>query len=492
MTARRPVLLGVDLGTTRVKVGLVSLEGELVAMARADQATDVDPGTGRAEQDAEHWWSGLRAALREATARAAAGGAGTEVVGIAIAGHGPTATPVDADGRPTGPAITWRDTRIVAERAEMERETGLQGWALGVLPAALWLERSGRLAGTRWVLNSWEALTLRLTGEAATTLVPDQRFPNAPALAAGGLDPRRIAPACPTGSIVGRVTAGAAADLGLAAGTPVIAGLVDAFASFHGAGMLDPGDAIDVGGAAGGFGVYWDRPVHAAGGFTTPAPLRGRWSVGGAMAATGSALDWLAGDVLRGGVSADVLIGEAAGIAPGADGLVFLPYLAGERSPIWDPDARGVLAGLTLAHGRAHVARAVLEAAAFAIRHVAEPMLDAGVRVGAMRVCGGPAHSETWNRIKADITGFEVAVPRVLETTVLGAAIVAAVGVGVHEDVAAAIRAMTSIERAIEPDPSTRAAYDRAYAAYRDLYPAVAPLLRAGASRPGTPAGVAA
>jgi xylulokinase len=280
--------------------------------------------------------------------------------------------------------------------------------------------------------------------------------------------------------VVGGLTSDAATTLGLAAGTPVVAGLVDAFASFHGAGLLEAGDAIDVGGAAGGFGVYWDRPVEALGSFCTPAPLAGRWSVGGAMAATGSALDWLAGDLL-GGVAIEELIAAAAATPPGAEGLVFLPYLAGERSPIWDPNARGVLAGLTLGHDRGFLARAVLEAAALSLRHVAEPILAAGVRVDAMRVCGGPAHSETWNRIKADVTGFDVLVPRVLETAAVGAAIVAAVGAGMHPDVPAAIRAMTSIERRIEPNHGTRGVYDDAYRRYVELYPAVAPVLARGA-----------
>ncbi|HEX8025899.1 MAG TPA: FGGY family carbohydrate kinase, partial [Candidatus Limnocylindrales bacterium] len=171
MSAQRPVLLGIDLGTARVKVGFVSPEGELLGVGRAPQATDVDPVSGRAEQDANQWWAGLQAALQQARP---ATGDGMDIVGIAIAGHGPTATPVDADGRPTGPAVTWLDTRVGGERAALEAAIGLQGWALGVLPAASWLERAGRLGGTRWVLNSWEALTLRLTGEAATTLVPDQ------------------------------------------------------------------------------------------------------------------------------------------------------------------------------------------------------------------------------------------------------------------------------------------------------------------------------
>ena len=141
------------------------------------------------------------------------------------------------------------------------------------------------------------------------------------------------------------------------------------------------------------------------------------------MAATGRALDWYRDDILGGTITTDALLAEAAATPPGADGLVFLPYLAGERSPIWDPDARGVLAGLTLGHGRGHVARAIVEASALAIRHVAAPMLAAGVRVTEMRVCGGPARSAFWNAVKADVTGFPVAVPAVLETAVLGSAI---------------------------------------------------------------------
>src|SRR5262249_10278454 len=133
VSAVRQALLGVDLGTARIKVGLVSPSGELLAIARAPQPMDVDPATGRAEQDPDDWWHGLRSATREALAAASAAGHGDmEIVGVAIAGHGPTAAPVDADGRPTGPALTWLDSRSAGERDELEAETGLRGWALGV------------------------------------------------------------------------------------------------------------------------------------------------------------------------------------------------------------------------------------------------------------------------------------------------------------------------------------------------------------------------
>lgn len=479
MTALAPVLLGIDLGTTQIKAGFVTPAGAPVGIARSRYGLDVDPATGRAEQDPEAWWTGLGSVIRELTA-----GHGGEVIGISVAGHGPTLVVTDAEGLPTRPAITWLDSRAAAEAAELTRATGLVGWALGVLPAALWLERHEPALDprTRWYLNTWDALTLRLTGRAVASLVEGQPFPDTAVLAATGLAADRIAPTVRAGTVVGGLSRDAARALGLVPGTPVVAGLVDAFASFHGARMVAAGDAIDVGGAAGGFGVYSDQRVEAAGSFSTPAPLPGLWSVGGAMAATGAALDWFRIDILGGTSSIDDLIAEAATVAPGADGLVFLPYLAGERSPLWDPTARGAFVGLTLQHGRAHLTRAILEAAALAIRHVAEPIQGAGVGVTAMRACGGPAHSETWNQIKADVTGFVVEVPHVLETAVLGAAIVAAVGVGAHPDLPAAIRSMTSIDRRLEPDPARHAVYDRVYRAYVELHPAIAPVI---ASRSG-------
>jgi xylulokinase len=196
------------------------------------------------------------------------------------------------------------------------------------------------------------------------------------------------------------------------------------------------------------------------------------------MAATGAALDWFAADVLRGAVPVPELLAEASRVAPGADGLVFLPYLAGERSPLWDPQARGAFAGLTLRHGRAHMTRSILEAAALSIRHVARPILAAGLAVTSMRACGGPAADDAWNQIKADVTGFKVEVPRVRETAAVGAAIVAAVGVGAHPDLPAAIRAMTGIDRRFEPEPGRRAIYDDVFEAYVGLHPAIAPVLR--------------
>ena len=249
------------------------------------------------------------------------------------------------------------------------------------MPAALWVERHepAVAAATRWYLSTWEWLAFRLAGVAVAPLDPGPARPGPVARRRSRACRRhKLPPTGGTGTIVGELTATAADALGLRPGVPVVGGTVDAFASYHGAGLREPGDAYDPGGSAGGFGVYWDRPVDVPGAFVTPAPLAGRYSVGAAMAATGRALDWYRDGILGGTVTTDALLAEAATTPPGADGLVFLPYLAGERSPLWEPSARGVFAGLTLGHGRGHLARAIVEASALAIRHVADA--DAGRR----------------------------------------------------------------------------------------------------------------
>jgi xylulokinase len=172
--------------------------------------------------------------------------------------------------------------------------------------------------------------------------------------------------------------------------------------------------------------------------------------------------------------------------------LVFLPYLAGERSPLWDPAARGAFVGLTLAHGRAHLVRAILEAAALAIRHIARPLPEAGIPVRAMVVCGGPAQSPLWNQLKADITGFTVEVPRILETAVVGAAVAGAVAVGAWPNLRAAIGGMVRIEHVLAPRMEHREIYDRLFESYVGLHPAISPVVRpllASLGEPGRDAG---
>jgi len=474
VTTPSAAILGIDLGTTEVKVGLVGLDGRLLAMARAGYGLDVG-ADGRAEQDPEAWWSAVVVAVHALRPPEA-----VDVVAIGVDGHGPTLVAVDAHGVAVRPAITFLDTRSTVEAAQLAEATGIRGWALGPLPAALWLERNEPDVAARacWYLTTWEWLAFRLTGVAAAPAVPGQARPDPAVVAAAtGLRVDRLPQATAMGALVSTLTEATAGALGLRPGIPVAGGTNDAFASYLGAGLTEAGDAYDPGGSAGGFGVYWHESVDVPGAFVTPSPLPGLYSVGAAMAATGRSLDWFRDAVVGGSATTVALLEQAGTIPPGSEGVVFLPYLAGERSPIWDPKATGAFVGLTLGHGRGHMTRAILEASALAIRHVAQPMLAAGVRVSAMRACGGPARSETWNQIKADVTGFPVLVPAVLETAVLGSAILGAVGIGASPDVLTAVRSMTRVERRLDPRPETREVYDHAFAVYAGVYPALRPLL---------------
>lgn len=473
--SRPAAILALDLGTSDLKAGLVATDGRVLAATRVTHHTTVDSRSGGAEQDAEEWWRAIVGVTRELLTAVDA-----DVIAVCADGHGPTLVAVDADGRPVRPAITWLDSRSKDEHAPLAQATGQSGWRLGVTPAARWLERNEPQVASRarWYLTSWEFLALRLGGAAAETVVAGHDALDRAGLVSAGLSVDRLPEAAAAGSVVGGLSAEAAAALGLTAGAPVVLGLVDAYASFLGAGLRGPGDAIDTGGASGGFGVYWDAPIVAQGSQTAAAPLPGLYVIGGAMAATGAALDWFRTAVLGSAVTVDALLDEAGGTPPGAEGLVFLPYLAGERSPVNDPAARGAFVGLTLGHGRGHLARAIIEAAALAVLHVATPILEAGVSVTELHVCGGPARSELWNQVKADVTGFTVAVPAVPETAMLGSAVLAARAIGAYDDLPEAIGAMVRVDRRLEPRSEHRATYEALFEAYRALYPAIRPVVR--------------
>lgn len=460
MADRAPAVLGIDLGTSEAKAALVGLDGRLLGLGRGPIPTATGPD-GRAEQDPRDWWAAITAAVGELAPAIA----GAEVLAVCCVGQGPTLTPVLADGEPARAAITWQD-----------RRPGAGGY--GLLPRMAWLAREDPAGASlaRWLMASWDAVGLWLAGEAVTTVQAHESVPSDEALTEAGLRPDAVPPALPFGSRLGALRGPVAARLGLPAGIPVIAGVNDGAASMLGAGLRAAGDAVDTGGTSGGVAIYADRPVTVERAFLSPAPLPGRWVVGGAMAALGSSVEWVRSVLLDGRWSPDQLF-EAASRAPaGAAGLVFLPYLAGERAPVFDEAARGVLFGLTLAHGPEHIARAALEGAAFAVRHVAEPLGAAGAPIRELRLAGRSTPGDTWARIKASVLGVPAAVPAIGETAVAGAAILAAAGAGAFGSLEDAVTAMTSVARRVDPEPGTHEVYEEAFATYSALYPALRPL----------------
>jgi xylulokinase len=361
-----------------------------------------------------------------------------------------------------------RPARLAADDPE-----GVAGFTLR--PAIRWLATAdpGAANGAAWFLNSWDWLALRLSGVAAASLAPGET-----PLAVSGVEDR-LGRQRAVGAPLGAVTAQVAAELGIAEATLVVAGTNDGAATIVGAGLLAEGDAVDVGGASGGLAILANSPVDLPGIYSAPALLADRWVVGGAMMAIGSSFDWLREAVLGGRWSADELFAEAASTPPGADGLVFLPYLAGERSPIWDDDARGVFVGLSARHSRGHLVRAVLEGGAYALRHVASLVAAAGPSIRELSLAGRPATSHVWSQIKADVLGVPTVTSVVPDASVLGAATLGAVGAGMFPDLAAAVRAMKRAGDRYDPNPAVRVRYDALFDVYRGLYPVLRPSFEA-------------
>ena len=478
MADRVPAVLGLDVGTTEAKAALVGLDGRLLGLGRAGYPTDLGPN-GRAEQDPRLWRTALAEAVAAITLAEPVPAMGEragapEILAICCVAQGPTLVAVDAVGEPLRPAITWQDRRA-------------GGAGFGLLPKMAWLAREDAAAAARaaWLLPGFDAMGLWLSGEAASSLQGHETVPSGEELEGAGVRASQVPAPRPFGSRLGSLTAAAADALGLRQGIPVISGVNDGAASMLGAGLRVEGDAVDTGGTSGGIAIYVDHPVilPVPGLYQAPAPIPGRWAVGGAMAALGASVDWLRSSVLGDRWTAEELFAEAASVPAGTEGLVFLPYLAGERAPVFDEMARGAFVGLTLAHGRAHLVRAVLEGAAFAMRDVAEPLAAAGAPVLELRLAGRPGSGDLWARIKADVLGVPVAIPAVGETAVLGAAIIAAAGVGAVPSLEAGVASMAAIARRLEPDPAMRATYDEAFGRYRALYPALRPLQRAADGR---------
>jgi xylulokinase len=393
------------------------------------------------------------------------GPARSRVAAVCAVGQGPTLVAVDAARDAVRPALTWMDTRPA--RQSPDDPDGVAGFTLRSPIRWLATHEPASVERAKWLLNSWDWLALRLSGVGAASLQPGEAPVQVP-----GLE-ERTGEGVPVGRDLGGVLPEVARELGLPASTRVVAGTNDGAATIVGAGVRVPGDAVDVGGASGGLAVLADRSLALPGIYCAPSLLPGRWILGGAMMAVGASLDWLRSQVLGDRWSTDELFAEAVGVGPGAGGLVFLPYLAGERSPIWDDTARGVFCGLRLDHRRGHLARAVLEGGAMALRHVATPIAEAGIPIHELRLAGRPANSRVWSQIKSDVLDVPAVVPEVLDAGVLGAATIAAVGARLLPDLDTAIEAMRGDRERFVPQPASRATYDALFVVYRDLYPAL-------------------
>ena len=489
--------LGVDVGTSGVKAILVDEPGDVLASA-VEPLTLSTPHPGWAEQDPEAWWQASVAAIR--TVRAAQPHA--DVASLGLSGQMHSSVFLDANGGVIRPALLWCDGRTTAECAEITRRVGgeerlrdlacnpaLEGFTL---PKVLWLRNHEPSAFARLatVLLPKDFIRYRLTGvlatepsDASATLMFDTAHGtwSDEILSELGLA-RSIVPSVGGSSeVLGKVTPQAAKITGLAAGTPVVGGGADNACGAAGVGVVGPGEAVASWGTSGTVLAPMSEPrvdpMLRAHTFCHVVP--DTWYLMGVVLSAGGAFAWyrdqLARDVASIGNANELLSAEAATVPPGAEGVTFLPYLQGERTPHRDAAARGALLGLSLAHSRAHVTRAVLEGVCFALRDSLTILQELGLSADNVILTGGGAKSPFVRRLQAEVYGLPVCTVDREEGPAYGAALLAAVGAGAFVDLAAAARATLTRGALEHPAPSAHAAYDEPYARFRASFHAAHP-----------------
>ena len=513
-----PLILAHDLGTTGNKATLFAVDGSIVAATFAAYDTRY-PQPNWAEQDPSDWQTALFESTQQLIRTAQpAGYSAADVAVVSFSGHMNGAVLVDAAGAPLRPAIIWADQRATAQaelirercgEAEVYQLTGNRISPAYTAAKLLWVKEHQPeiYCGARWVLQAKDYAAFLFSGVIATdfsdaslTLLLDlagRRWAE-PLLEQLDLDAALLPPIFASAQVIGQVTAQAAAASGLRPGTPVVIGGGDGACATVGAGAVRPGDAYNYIGSSSWVALATAQPVIDPERRTfNLAHLDPALNVAlGAMQTAGGAFDWFE-RLLRCDREAEPLYAdldaEAAQVPPGAHGLLFLPYLLGERSPHWNPLARGAFVGLAMPDGRGELARAVLEGVAFNLRAILEILVDAskifevsenleGLRV--MRLIGGGGKSALWRQILADVYGLpieQVALPA--SATALGAAIAGGVGVGIYPDYSVAQR-LAPVARVDLPNPATQARYAALYALFQQSYAALEPIFQRLAALP--------
>ncbi len=479
-------LLGIDIGTSACKVAVFDEEGKVLAQANRPYRVYY-PQSGWAEQNPEEWWEAICDAVREVLSEESVN---AELIkGIGVDGQSWSAIPVDENGSVLHNTPIWMDTRAryLCERVKEEigadeifRVAGNDFLPSYVTPKLLWFkeERPEIFQKTSKFLQSNSYIVMKLTGEMSQEYSQcyglhffhmEKRTYDSALAEKMGLSPELMPKLYACDEIVGSVTKEAAEKTGLKAGTPVVAGGLDAACGALGAGVYRPGETQEQGGQAGGMSICTDRALSHKALILGTHVVPGLWLLQGGTVGGGGTLKWFRQE-LGSGLSFDELTAEAARVSPGSDGVLFLPYMAGERSPVWNPDAKGVFYGLSFDKTRGHMIRAVLEGVAFSLEHNLRTAAETGISVDSLNAMGGASNSVLWTQIKADVTGKTIRVPSSDTATTLGAAILAGVGCGLYGSYDEAVGRTIRITRVQEPNPQNKAVYDRAMERYLRLY----------------------
>jgi xylulokinase len=484
--------IGIDSSTTATKVILIDAQGAVIGVAATEYPFDT-PRPLWSEQHPDLWWNGTVNSIRRILADSGVDGAAVKGIGLTGQMHGLVL--LDEAGEVLRPAILWNDQRTGSQcddiRVRLGKErliqiTGNDALTGFTAPKILWVQQNEPeiYARIAHILLPKDFVRFKLTGEfgidkagGAGTLLFDlhRRDWSPEVLAALGIDPVWLPPTHEGPAVTGLVSTAAAAATGLKAGTPVVGGGGDQAAQAVGVGAVEPGIvALTLGTSGVVFATTPEPFIEPAGrlhAFCHAVP--GRWHLMGVMLSAAGSLRWYR-DTLAPGLDFDTLLMPAAAVPPGSEGLLFLPYLTGERTPHPDPLARGAFVGLTVRHTQPHLTRAVLEGVAFGLRDSFELMKEAGLsEIRQVRVSGGGAKSPLWRQILADVLNAELVTVNTSEGAAFGAALLAGVGVGVWPTVDAACAACVTVTGSTPPQAEVVVRYQPLYEQYRALYPAL-------------------
>jgi xylulokinase len=497
------IYLGIDVGTSGTKTLAIDERGKILAEATSEEYPLYHPQPSWSEQDPEDWWKATVSTIRAVLQKGNLKPADVKAIGLSGQMHGSVF--LDEQNRVVRPALLWNDQRTAAECEEIERRAGGRKALIAMVanpaltgftaPKILWLRNHEpqNFANTRKVLLPKDYVRFRLTGEFATEVsdasgmllldVAQRRWSRA-LLSALELDESLLAKCYESHEVTGRLTRETADALGLSTDCVVVGGAGDCAAGAVGNGIVTSGCLSTSLGTSGVVFVHSDEVkidprgrVH-----TFCHAVDGRWHMMGVNLAAGGSLQWFR-DALcedlkkacqaKGLEPYDVLSQEAAAVPPGSQGLYFLPYLSGERTPHADPHARGCFIGLTRAHGRGHLTRAIMEGVTYNLRESLEIFRELSVPITQIRASGGGAKSPFWRQLQADVFGQGVCTINAEQGPAYGVALLAAVGAGAFSTIQEACQATIRVVSETKPDPAAHKAYDRGFAVYRSLYPAL-------------------
>jgi len=462
---------GVDIGTSSIKCLIVDENGARRGLGRA--SVGLYKGALGYEADPLEWLRACAAAYADAATATGLGEAGLRdrLRAVAVSGNGPTLVAAGRDGLPVGRASSWMDRSAVAEAARITEATGRNVDPSFYLPKAMRVLGSEDGGSVFKFFSGPEYLAFTLGAAPVSYLVDDYYDAyvwDRKAGAALGLDAALFPPYVAPAEIIGRVSANASEAVGLPAGLPIVSGFPDFLAALVGAGAVSPGLACDRSGSSEALNVCATRPFPDRSIFSLPHAVRGLWNLSGGLSTSGKALEWFSGVSGYSGIGSDSVYQDAERAEAGADGLLFLPYLSGERAPLWNTDLRGAFFGLSLSHGRREMARAVVESLAFGLRLAADRIRGGDFRIDSARCSGGAARDGVLCAIKADVLGMAIEVPENPECEAMGDACACAVALSEYGSLSEASAAMVRVESRYEPDQARRALYEEHYAAWKD------------------------